>query len=319
MGGPWKGGSGACVALALVVAIGAVGLAGCGDSSTSTSNSPSAAATTPPASPSIIPAPEPVSQWDAAGTASLAQTRAVAREYAASVADETLSKGGLYARDATWDYWESDMHDQGAKAIAATYRSAAESFDWSGVHVLSAPGAGADEGMLKAEGSKFATVFLALLAVDGNKVVHEEVFLDNPSETTKQRVTFATSAPGSKDTAKAASRVATAVGDAFAAGDQAALQELLAPDILFYDTELLHGSRGVDEVLAWQSRTPTVELTNQAPIAGPGWAVVRWTIRQTDSTGVQVAVPGATVMEVRDGRVERMTLYYDNATIGLQE
>lgn len=319
MAGPWKRGSGACVALALVAVIGVAGLAACGGSDTSASSSPSAAVAAPTPSPSIIPAAEPVSQWDAPGTASPAQTRAVAKEYATAVTDETLSKGGLYAKDATWDYWESDMHDQGAKAIAGTYRGAADSFDWSGVHVLSAPGVAADEGRLKAEGSKSTTVFLALLAVDGDKVVHEEVFLDNPSEFAKQRVTFATSAPGSKDTAKAASQVATAVGDAFAAGDQAALRELLAPDIVFYDTELLHGVRGVDAVLAWQSRTPTVELTNQAPIAGPGWAVVRWTIRQTDATGVQVAVPGATVMEVRDGKVVRMTLYYDNATIALQE
>ena len=78
----------------------------CGGSSTTSSNSPSAAAATPSASPSIVPAAEPVSQWDAPGTASLAQTQAVAKEYATAVADETLSGCGLCARDATWDYWE---------------------------------------------------------------------------------------------------------------------------------------------------------------------------------------------------------------------
>lgn len=319
MSGPWKRESGARIALALVVLIGLVALAACGGSSTSTSNSPSAATATPSASPSIVPAAEPVSQWDAPGTASLAQTQAVAEEYATTVADETLSKVGLHARDATWDYWESDMHDQGAKALAGIYRSAADSFDWYGVHVLSAPGVAADEGTLRSQGTTTSTVFLALLAVDRNKVVHEEVFLDNPSDFHKQRVVFVSSAPGPKDSAKAAARVAAAVGDAFAAGDQAALQDLLAPDVLFYDTELTHGVRGADAVLAWQSKTPTVEVSNQEPIAGPGWAVVRWTIRGADVNGIQVAMPGATVMEVRDGKVVRMTLYYDNAVLGLQE
>ena len=154
--------------------------------------------------------------------------------------------------------------------------------------------------------------------MDGKKITHEEVFLD-PGPATKRPVVFARSAPGKKDTAEVAAEVATAVGDAFAAGDQAAIQGLLAPDVRFYDTELRRGVRGVDAVLAWQSQIPTVELSNQEPIAGPGWAVVRWTVRQVCSTGVEVATPGATVMEVRDGKVVRMTLYYDNAVIGLQE
>ena len=66
--------------------------------------------------------------------------------------------------------------------------------------------------------------------------------------------------------------------------------------------------RGVDAVLAWQSSTTTVELKNQKPRAGPGWAATRWTIKQVFPTGVELAVPGVTVMEVRGGRVVRMTL-----------
>jgi hypothetical protein len=112
---------------------------------------------------------------------------------------------------------------------------------------------------------------------------------------------------------------AGAAGDAFAAGDQTALAELLAPDVLFYDTELRREVRGVDAVLAWQSRTPALDaVANQAPIAGRGWAVVRWTVKQTFANGVQLALPGATVMEVRDRKVVRLTLYYDNTVITLQ-
>ena len=302
------------------VLIGLVALAACGGSSTSTSNSPSAAATTPPASPSIVPAEEPVSQWDAPGSATLAQTKAVGKEYAATLIAEKIPGAGLYAKDATFDYWASGgIHDQGVTAIEDTYRLAAVTYDWARGQLLVAPGVVAYEAQLTAYGDAKATFpTLGLLAVDGDKITHEEIFLD-PGPDTKRPVVFARSAPGKKDTAEVAAEVATAVGDAFTAGDRTAIQALLAPDVRFYDTELQHGVRGVDAVLAWQSRTPTVELSNQGPIAGPGWAVVRWTVRPVASTGVQVATPGATMMEVRDGKVVRMTLYYDNAVIGLQE
>ena len=76
--------------------------------------------------------------------------------------------------------------------------------------------------------------------------------------------------------------------------------------------------RGWDALLAWWARVPQVKLENKQPIAGPGWAVLRWTIRQVFSTGVELALPGATVMEVRDGKVVRMTLYYDSKVLKLQ-
>jgi ketosteroid isomerase-like protein len=323
MSGPWKRGSGAYLALGLVVLIGLVALAACGDSSSSTSSSPSAAATTPSASPSIVPAAEPVHRWDAPGSASLAQTQTVGKRYAEAQTTETIPEAGLYAKGATFDYWASgETHNQGAKQIESTYKAAGEGkpgvgFDWTRVRLLVAPGVVAYEGLLAIPADKVKMPYLELLAVDGNKIIHEEIFMD-PGPQTKQPVRYADSAPGPKDTAKVAAEVAAAVGAAFAAGDQAALQDLLAPDVLFYDTELTHGVRGVDAVLAWHSKTPTVEVSNQEPITGPGWAVVRWTVRETYETGVQAAMPGATVMEVRDGKVVRMTLYYDNAVIGLQ-
>lgn len=298
-----------CAVLALALLLGA-----CGGSSEE-SPSPSAA---PDASPSVVPAEEPVSQWDAPGSASAAQTAAVAKKYGTAVTAETLPTAGLYAKQATWDYWETDLHQQGAKRIASNYAGAASSLDWSKVHVLTAPGVAVDEGLLTAPGTG-STVFLTLLAVDGNKVVHEEVFLDDPGSQSKRPVVFARSAPGPKDNAKAAAEVASAVGDAFAAGDQDAIAGLVAPDALFYDTELQHGVRGVDALLGWQSKTPAVELTNQEPISGPGWAVVRWTVRAVYPTGVEVAMPGATVFEVRDGKVARMTLYYDSEVMRLQD
>jgi hypothetical protein len=72
------------------------------------------------------------------------------------------------------------------------------------------------------------------------------------------------------------------------------------------------------KLLACSLNTPTVEVENQKPFAGPGWAAVRWTIKQVFSTGVGLAIPGTTVMEVRDGKVVRMTLYYLSGVMRLQ-
>jgi len=287
----------------------------CGGTDTTASNSPSATITSPSASPSIVPAAEPVSQWDAPGSASPAQALAAARRYAAALTAETIPKAGLYASDATWDYAPSDMHVEGAKVIEGIYRDASSSVDWpQRNHLLAGPGAGVCEGMTKLYGTH-STPSLSLLAVDGSRVVHEEIFLN---EGATGPVRYGVSAPGPKDTANVAARVGAAVGEAFATGDQAALQALVAPDVLFRDTALPHGARGWDALLAWWDKVPAVTLESKKPISGPGWAVGRWTIRQVFSTGVELAMPGATVMEVRNGKVVRMTLYYNSSVMRLQ-
>ena len=299
----------------LLLFVGAAALTACGGSSRTASSSPSATITSPSPSPSIVPAAEPISKWDAPGSASLAQTQAVARRYAAALHAETIPEAGLYTAASTWDYWPTDAHAQGAKEIEGIYRDAGAYLDWSKWgHLLFAPGVGVSEGMNTAYGTS-STPGLVLLAVDGNKVAHEEIFLN---EGDSGPVTFYGSAPGPKDTAKVAAAVGAAVGDAFATGDLAALKALVAPDVLFRDTAQPHGGRGWDAVLAWWGMVPTVTLENKKPIAGPGWAVGRWTIRQVFSTGVELALPGATVMEVRNGKVVRMTIYYNSSVMRLQ-
>lgn len=302
----------------LLLFTGAAALAACGDSNTSASTSPSATSAAPSTSPSIVPAAEPVSQWDKPGSASLAQTQVVSRRYAALLHAEKIPNAGLYTSASTWDYWPSDAHVQGAKEIEGIMRDAGPSIDWSKrSHLLAAPGVGVYEGVMKNFDAYpvAATPSLVLLAVDGNKVAHEEVFLN---EGDVSPVAYGTSTPGPKDTAKVAAKVCAAVGEAFATGDRGAMQALVAPDILFRDTAQKRGVRGWDAFLAWWDKTPTVEVQNKTPISGPGWAVGRWTLRQAFSTGAEVAMPGATVMEVRDGKVVRMTLYYDSKVMRLQ-
>jgi hypothetical protein len=324
-------------ALVLLVVAGTLTLAGCfgtsasGPTTAGTAVLPatsSASAAVAPASSSPLAtagAPRlPASRWDAPGSATLAQTLAVAHRYAVALHTETIARAGLYAASATWDYWPADNHLRGGAAIARIYREGAVSDDWSrNVHIMAAPGVGVCEGvvtnMAMSVYTKPSAPFVTLLAVDGDKVMHEEVFHDTRIAVHRP-VQFYRSAPEPDDTARVASQVGAAVADAFAAADPAGLRTLhglMAPGVLFYDTAHGHGERGWAAMLRWWARLQAVVFESRRPIAGPGWAVVRWTARRM-ANGVERAVPGATVMEVRGGRIVRLTLYYDSRTVSLQ-
>ncbi len=177
--------------------LGLVALGACGGTGSTASSSPSAEAVTPSASPTVVPAEEPVSQWDAPGTASLARTQAVTRRYAAALHAEKIPDARLYASDATWDIWSSEEHRQGAAAITKVYRDVAADCDWSKGHVMAAPGVGVDEGVFTVYGTT-PTPSISLLAVDGSTIAHEEIFLNDGRG---RPVTFCGTAPGPHDTA----------------------------------------------------------------------------------------------------------------------
>jgi SnoaL-like domain len=318
-------------------------LAACGGGKTASGTTPAAASSSPAASTSLPAASQeptgedqPVSgplqkpiiltdgvyRWDEPGTASPAQTQAVAHRYADYVADTKELPGvGLYAANATLDFWPLGWRLQGARNIQRTYRQGASDPDagwsWSERYqVLTAPGVAMCEGMFM--GSREAAIwgpYLALLAVDGDRIAHEEVFLGDAG----QPVTFCGSPPGPADTADVATEVATALGKALARRDGAALQPLLAGDVLFRDATIRHDVRGRDAVLSWLATVApanVVKVKNRAPLVGPGWAVVRWTGRRSYKNwylpnGVDESRNGATVIEVRDGKVVRMTLYLE--------
>jgi len=324
-GGFWALASVTLVLPSLAV-IAALALAACGGSCSTAASLQGATTTVPLASPSPVIAQDPISQWDAPGAASLAQTEAVARRYAAALSAEKIPKAGLYAPGATSDIHSSEDHVQGAAAIEGIYRDGGTgSWGWSKRHhILAAPGVAVYEGLFKDSFSEYTTPDLVLLAVDGDKVTHEEVFFHDSALTVGRRVTCCGSAPGTKDTASVAAQVGAAVGEAFASRDRSALHALVAPDVLFRDTSQPHGVRGRNAVLAWLARVPTVKIEVKKPIAGPGWAVLRWTVRRFYSStgyfpmGIKVADPGATVIEVRGGKVARMTLYYFSSVKDLQ-
>ena len=186
---------------------------------------------------------------------------------------------------------------------------------------MAAPGVGVYEGTLLVRSpATYSTPSLAMLAVDGDKVLHEEIFLDTmPAPMSNRPVRFWGSPPGVHDTAVASARVGDTVGKAFAAADPASLRAVVAADVLFYDTAEPRARRGWRALLDWWASVPAVQLENRRPVAGPGWVVVGWTMRQALTPGDEETMPGATVMEVRGGKVVRMTLYYDSAVIRLQQ
>jgi len=271
-------------------------------------------------------------RWSAPGSASLTQTLSVAERYAGTFAAGKIPSAGLYAVDATLDYWSLGRQVRGVRGIRRAYREFASEADehpflskqepgWNAArrskqyHLLAAPGVAMLEGMLQFSNSSDSGPYLALLAVDGDKIAHEEVF-----DGAGQPVAPFGSAPRSGDTAEVAARVGAKVGAAIASHDRAVLKALLARDVVFRDTASEHDVRGANAVLSWwRTVAPAkkLKIKNLAPIAGPGWAVVRWTCRRTHKDGFLPGVTivesrnGATVIEVRDGQVVRMTLYLE--------
>ena len=323
-----------CVLVSLALAAGLV-TAGCGGtrpqapasatSGTATAVSTPAVSTPAVSTPAQSPPSRSASRWDAPGSSTLSQALAVTRRYAAALHAERVPGAGLYASDATFDYWASGgLHDVGASSIEGEYRGARSALDWSKqTHLMVAPGVGVCESTCANISSFMSqpprTPYLSLLAVTGDKIVHEEIFLDTGSLPPKKApVKFWGSAPGPRDTARAAAAAGAAVGRAFANGDPSALRAVVAPDVLFCDTAQAHGWKGVDAVLHWWANVPDVQLRNEEPVAGAGWVVDRWTVRQVLATGEEKTMPGATVMEVRGGKVVRMTLYYESLDIPLQ-
>ena len=264
-------------------------------------------------------------RWDAPGSASSAQAQAVARRYIALLSSGGIPGAGLYTAQATCDFWGAGRQVKGATNIQRAHRQLAQQRDraWSWgrrYHLLAAPGVAVCEGMYKGSNRHVdpppdPAPYLVVLAVDGDKIAHEEIF----SGPGGRPVMFYDSAPRPGDTAQVAAQVGAALCAAFASRDRATLMALLATDVLFRDVTYRTGARGREALPPWWATLAparTVIIKNRAPIAGPGWAVVRWTARRFYKNGflpngVDESRNGATVIEVRDGKVVRMTLYLE--------
>ena len=128
--------------------------------------------------------------------------------------------------------------------------------------------------------------------------------------------------PTSADTVARSKETAAAFAKAVAAGDSTTIRSLLHQNVMFYDTAQKHPQLGASAAVDWFASTKpvTVRDAQNAPlIVGRGWAVARWTATGADAATSGIIVPGATVMEIRGGKVVRLTVYSDSTKLPLHD
>ncbi len=308
----------ACLAAGLAL-LPALFLASCGGVSPNArpkSATPSAVATPSAA----MPSPTQILGLWQPGTDSQTQTAAVAKGFTSALQSEDFAESSVWAKDTTFDMWAGDEHAVGVKAVRKLYEEEAALGAWQAGSVLVGPGVVAYEGQFLQTG--FSSAALDLLAVTGGKIVHEEVFLDRPSSAEAVPARHWATPPSSADTLAQTRKTAAAYIQAIDTHDTAAIQALLSKDVLFYDTALKHEQRGQAPVMNWWGTMKPVAFQSipaASVIAGPGWAVSRWTATGAGADRPGVTVPGATVMEIRGGKVVRLALYYDSMTLPLHD
>jgi hypothetical protein len=285
----------------------------CGGSGASGSSSPSALATTPSPSPTST-----AESWQP-GVDSRAATAVVARKWMTMLRSERFADSELWSEQATFDLWASDSHESGGAAVKGIYVGAAPDSAWTASHSLVSPGAVAYE-VLYAQGDLKPTAALDLLAVSAGKVIHEDIYLDLSGGRGAEPVTQWPSSPAPTDTVARTTRTATAFVDAVTESGTLKLGRLLDDDVLFYDTAQKRQQRGATALLRWWGSRAAATLepkSDQGLIVGPGWAAVRWTATGGQTSTEGITMPGVALLEIRSGKVVRMTLYYDSATLAL--
>lgn len=294
-----------CLLVLSLGALGLIGLCACGGTSTTTSSTPSA---TPSPTPSPTLGFEP---WPP-GTASAAQAKAVAGKYAARTYAEAPSLPRLFDADGTIDIWLADQHFVGASAI--DYMTDCPTvLDWAKGSVLATAGAAAVEQIVINAGAGAIMACLEVLTVGDGKITHLEVYGNDVAGSHVARPKPVATKPGPADDAAAAEAVVTAYYAALAAGDPTAAAALYAPDAVFQDTTTAGQPGGTQEAVAWLTKAaavPHMTMEIKSVIAGKGWAATRWVFSGDNSNGAYVGVRGATVFEVRDGKIVRQTVYY---------
>jgi len=312
--------------LLLVLAAMAAVVCGCGEASETEGQGASApAASTPSPSRSETSPLLATSRWEP-GTDDLAGTRAVARDYLDAVLarDVSPSVSDLYADTFTLDAWLDGSRVDDLMTAKYTWGIWESNLYWSpAAKTYVAPGVAVIAGAVMDDPDDPTVVlpYVDMLAVSDGRIVHEEI-LGDPHETgVVTKGWKAAAAPAADDTAKEARAVAATVREVLSqTGDFTALERVYDPDIVFLDTSSDGPLRGVDAVLAWHEGTTKISsvdsLAIEAPIVGPGWAVLRTTTSGTIDMDA-VSMPGAIVMDVRDGKVVRMTVYYDSTVLDL--
>jgi ketosteroid isomerase-like protein len=161
--------------------------------------------------------------------------------------------------------------------------------------------------------------FFAVAKTHGGKVVHEYdsyQYIDNLPNGTPLEPKPLKSAPGPADTPEAAEAVALKYAAALQAKDAAVLAALSGPTIDFTDTASSDIGGSPDQVQTRYTKifsAPTdLAFTHVKYAFGAGWAAVLWT---ASSKAPDISGGGATVLEIRDGKIARQTLYYNSSNM----
>jgi ketosteroid isomerase-like protein len=299
----------ALIVVAMLVGVGA--LAGCGGGASQTSPSPSATASATPSA-TATPTPSTVFEPWPPGTASAAQALTVGQEYATRSAAETVGTSTLLATDCTMDIWIADQHFQGA-AVVDYMTGSPEVLDWSHSTIFATAGAAAVEQIVTNAESAVTMPCLSVLTISDGKITHLEVY-GNGEDGSQVAVPSPVSVmSGPKDDAVAVKDTVGAYFFVLAKGDTAKASTWYSPRVVFQDTTTAGKPGGVEEAKAWHAKlaaVPDMSLDLKSVIAGKGWAVARWVLSGDDSTGASTGVRGATLFEVRGGKIVRQTLYY---------
>jgi hypothetical protein len=161
---------------------------------------------------------------------------------------------------------------------------------------------------------------LTVLTVDNGLIVNESAYYyDSTSE--RQAPTPVRTRPTTSDTATATRRIARLYQAGMQDRDAARLASLYGAGVVYQDTAFrTRWNRSGQVVQQHQTmfELSSVSFTPRTVVGGKGWAVVTWV--RTDvapATGIKHVVPGATLLEIRNRKIVRETLYFSHTQTGL--
>lgn len=182
----------------------------------------------------------------------------------------------------------------------------------------------------KGEASGTATYAMEVLLVRDGKITIDYVYFSDwlSDRVPKLAPALLKTAPGASDTRAASRRVARDYMSALRSLAPSRLASLYAENVVYQDTSRDVRYRGADAVLAEHVKMfglRGVRFKAAGGLGGAGWAVVMW--RRTDREGGSVpsgyplefaawalrpTICGASVLEIREGKIARETIYSDH-------
>jgi ketosteroid isomerase-like protein len=165
--------------------------------------------------------------------------------------------------------------------------------------------------------------------VRGGKIVADYIYHDDlQQEPPMQAPTPLQTPPAASDTEAASAAVAKAYMAALRALDPARLASLYAPEVVYMDTGRDVDYRGPSAAVRAHVRMfalKGVRFRANGVLVGPGWAAVMWKRRDREGGKSLVDIPaqftrwgerptihGVSVLEIRDGKIARETIYCDH-------